>query len=98
MSLNYALSLHSVSPSLRGFLLKAQQVIMEIFMVCFQKPMPTFAFNGTQQCPVVFSEGAVSSLWPLMMGWPDLACVACVVPTRVHLPSYSAWLTQTTLD
>lgn len=98
MSLNYALFLHSVLPSLRGFLLKAQQVTMEIFMVCFQKSMPAFALTVFSNAPVVFSEGAVSSLWSLLMGWPDLACVACVVPTRVHPPSYLAWLTQTTLD
>lgn len=91
-------SSHSLLPSLRGFLLKAQQVTMEISIVCFQKPMPSFALARIKQCPVVFSEGAISSLWSLMMGWPDLACVACVVPTGVHPPSYLAWLTQTTVD
>lgn len=54
MSLNYALFLHSVSPSLRGFLLKAQPVIMEIFMVCFQKPMPTFALMALISAPWCF--------------------------------------------
>lgn len=84
-------SFHSGLPSLRlGFLLKAQQVTMEMSIVCFQMPpMPTFALTNRSSIP----PGAFSSLWP------DLACVvARVVPTRVHPPSYLAWLTQTTLD
>lgn len=56
-------------------------------------PLKICACICFKQLSVLVSAGAVSSLWPRKvgcLGGPDPACVAWVVPTRVHPSSCSA--------
>lgn len=48
-----------VLPSLRGFLLKAQKVAMEIFIVCFQKPNAYICFNRSAMPLGVFRRSCL---------------------------------------